>query len=95
MSEKKISALEVTNPCIGCNIAGLDSEICEDCEILFDYERLPTREQAIEKMAKAMLSFMFPRYYSWATLEEDDKKYFRKSAEAALNALLEGQNDER
>lgn len=81
---------EVGNYCSANGWKKITNNQCKNCNKA-EYVGI-TREQAIEKIAKAMLSFMFPRYYSWAALEEDDKKYFRKSAEAALNALLEANN---
>lgn len=81
---------EVGNYCSANGWKKITNNQCKNCKNA-KYQGL-TREQSIEKIANALLSFMYPRYYSWATLEEDDKKYFRKSAEAALNALLEANN---
>lgn len=49
-----------------------------------------TRAEAIERIAKAQFNFMWQNKYSWENVEDEDKKSFYKSAEAALNALLEG-----
>ena len=49
-----------------------------------------TRTEAIEKIAKAEFSLMWQNKYSWENVEDEDKKSFYKSAEVALNALLEG-----
>lgn len=68
----------------------INNDQCKSCNKA-EYVGI-TRKQAIEKMANALLSFMWPRNYSWVALDKDDKKYFRKAAEVALNALLEADN---
>lgn len=84
---------EVGTYCSASGWKKINNDQCKSCNKA-EYVGI-TREQAIETMAKALLSFMWPRNYLWVLLDEDDKKYFRKAAEVSLNALLEGHNDKR
>lgn len=70
----------------------ITKDACKNCKE-GRYQGL-TREQAIEKMVKALAAVSNITYVSeeqWKVVENG----FRISAEAALNALLEGHNDER
>ena len=58
-------------------------------DIPIDIHKDYSRREAIEKMAKAQFNFMWQNKYSWKNVEDEDKKSFYKSAEVALNALLE------
>ena len=62
-------------------------EICDDkcCEQCKEKEMLGiSRAEAIDRIAKNICA------YSWETLNEVAQEAYRKRAEAALNALLEG-----
>ena len=70
----------------------ITKDACKNCKEGM-YQGL-TREQAIEKMAKAMAAVSNITYVSeeqWKLVENGH----RISAEAALNALLEGHDDEK
>ena len=49
-----------------------------------------TRQEAIERMAKAYCSLMWGDRYSWEEVPDENKKYFYNFATVGLNALLEG-----
>ena len=96
MSEKKILCMEMESPCVKCG-----SNLCSICVAIKRYKSWPTREQAIKKMAKAFCSlysecsvcaFKDNPKECKALLKRSD---FYEQAEAALNALLEGKDDER
>lgn len=87
MSEKRILIKEVTAPCDNC--CGAGENVCDKCHDWYMWQSSSTREQAIEKMAKAMADVSNITYVSeeqWKVVENG----FRISAEVALNALLEG-----
>lgn len=70
----------------------ITEDTCKNCKHV-KYEGV-TREQAIEKMAKAMAAVSNITYVSeeqWKVVENG----LRISAEAALNALLEANNDSK
>lgn len=89
MSEKRILTKEVVAPCDGCS--GADENVCNNCYDWDTWNSCLTREQAIEKMAKAIYEAMCPNFsqmfVGW--------RAYTKIAEVALNALLEGKDDER
>lgn len=96
MSEKRISILEVEYPCKGCG--GI---VCDKCADWDFFCTLPTREQAIEKMAKG-IGWAFDPYKPakeeydniWNhVLLDGTKKHYKDVAEAALNALLGAKNE--
>lgn len=49
MSEKKILCMEMESPCVKCG-----SKLCSICVSIKRYNSWPTREQTIEKIAKAL-----------------------------------------
>ena len=65
----------------------ITKDACKNCKHA-EYKGI-TREQAIEKMAKAIYEAMCPNcsqmFVGWSA--------YKKIAEAALNALLEGHDD--
>lgn len=81
MSEKRILIKEFTiSPCTGCSCAGEND--CDNCNDWYMWQSLPTREQAIRKMCDG--------YF-----KAKDKGLTESGrVEAALNALLEGHDDE-
>ena len=98
MSEKKISIIEVTNPCAGCNVPGLD---CGLCGLRIIFNKLPTREQTIYKMAKALCQMDYTKCSdcSFKDNPKECKAFLKDSdyyeqAETGLNALLEINNNE-
>lgn len=86
MSEKRILIKEVTAPCDNCCGAGEND--CDNCYDWDTWNSCLTREQAIEKMAKAIYEAMCPNFsqmfVGW--------RAYTKIAEEALNALLEANN---
>lgn len=98
MSEKKISIIEVTNPCAGCNVPGLD---CGLCGLRIIFNKLPTREQTIYKMAKALCNMYYSACSECAFKDNPkeckaflkDSDYYEQ-AETGLNAVLEINNNE-
>ena len=81
MNEKKISIMEVADPCADCNVPGLD---CGLCGLRICFNRLPTREQVVEKMAKAIYKEMCPSFSQMFT----GWRAYIKIAEAVLNANI-------
>lgn len=69
------------------HIDPLDKPDCDNCEDIADLPHI-SRQEAIERMAKAF----FKSWYGEGFEQEDTdlKIRYRESAEAALNALLEG-----
>ena len=98
MSQKKISIIEVTNPCAGCNVTGLD---CGLCGLRIIFNKLPTREQTIYKMAKALCNMYYSACSECAFKDNPkeckaflkDSDYYEQ-AETGLNAVLEINNNE-
>ena len=100
MNEKRILIKEVIAHCNGCS--GEGENVCDNCCDWDMWNSCFTREQAIEKMAKALC-----RTYGedcetcrFNGNEKGCKRYleFRNyiaMAEAALNELLEGHDDEK
>lgn len=86
----KLDFCKVYFPCEDCTLTG-GGEKCEYGKSRKWYDSLPTREQAIEKMAKAIYGAMCPNFLQmfigW--------RAYTKISKVALNALLEGHNDKR
>ena len=91
MSEKRILIKEVTAPCDNC--CGAGENVCDQCHDWYMWQSSSTREQAIEKMADAIQSVAVDR--GGIDLDDDTTLDPRMFAEAALNALLEGHDDEK
>lgn len=98
MSDKRILIKWITAPCNGCSGAG--ENVCDNCHDWYMWQSSPTREQAIEKMAKG-IGWAFDPYKPakeeydniWNhVLLDGTKKHYKDVAEAALNALLEAHN---
>ena len=87
MSEKKILCMEMESPCVKCGSTG---KLCSICATIKRYKSWPTSEQAIEKMANALQSVAVDR--GGVDLDDDSTLDPRMLAEAALDALLEGNN---
>lgn len=62
------------------------------CRAHPDYKEGITRAEAVERIAKALLLKMFKGIVDWEKLDDKEKVRWRKSAEAALDALLGGDN---
>lgn len=58
-------------------------------DINVNMEDLPSRTEAIERMAKAMCKKIYGKQHNITTYSEKD--YFIGMAKAALNALLKGE----
>lgn len=92
MNEKRILIKEVIAPCNGCSGAG--ENVCDNCYDWDMWQSSPTREQVIERMAKAIYTF---EIIACSHDECGNKqcencetwKWCENIAEAALNALLE------
>lgn len=91
MSENKILCMEMESPCVKCGSAG---KLCSICATIKRYKSWPTREQAIEKMAKAICladingcTDCCKQCHYWTS--------YLLHAEEALNALLEVHDDEQ
>lgn len=101
MSEKRILIKEFTmSPCTGCSGAGEND--CDNCYDWDTWNSCLTREQAIEKMAKAICRTDGEdcETCGFNGNEKGCKQYLEIGnyitlAKAALNALLEGHNDKR
>lgn len=60
------------------------------CDAVFDL----TREEAIARMAKAIYEHIYKKTIPlWEDEDNEDKERYLKRAEAALNALLEVNNE--
>lgn len=85
--EERIRVLLAKNPCKECSV----KKCTRKCTFGLLFEKAPgmTRQEAIERMAKAL--YLFNREDEWYKEHADMySKYMNKMAEAALNALLEG-----
>lgn len=98
MNEKRILIKEVTAPCNGCSGAG--ENVCDKCHDWYMWQSSSTREEAIEKMAKAMCredssltSCENCIHFRTGNCQTSLENWFLEDAEAALNALLEGHDD--
>ena len=81
--------MEMESPFVKCGSRNL----CSICATIKRYKSWPTSEQAIEKMADAIQSVAVDR----GGIDLDDDTTFdpRMFAGAALNALLDGHDDEK
>lgn len=81
--EKRILIKWIVVPCNGCSGSG--ENVCDNCYDWDMWQSSPTREQAVDKMAKAIYEAMCPNFsqmfIGW--------RAYIKIAEAALNTLLE------
>lgn len=89
--EERISVLVYEkDPCENC--PGNPMADCQVCEKDLRYDGGMTRQEAIERMAKALVEYEKtnnPNACEWNDLKEMAKDIYRERAEAALNALLE------
>lgn len=97
MSEKRILIKEVIAPCNDCSGAG--ENVCDNCHDWYMWQSSPTREQAIEKMAKAICRTDGEdcETCGFNGNEKGCKQYLEIGnyitlVKAALNALLEANN---
>ena len=90
MSEKRISIKEFAVPCDNCRGRGAGENVCEKCPVLARWQSFASREQAIERMAAALQSVAVDR--GGIDLDDDTTLDPRMLAEAALDALLGGNN---
>lgn len=87
--EKKILCIEMESPFV----KGGSRNLCSICATIKRYKSWPTREQAIEKMAKAIFTQIWGLPNNRFDLAKSSVKLRnRKLAEAALNSLLDEQN---
>ena len=99
MSEKRILIKEFTiSPCTGCSGAGKND--CDNCYDWDTWNSCLTREQAIEKIAKAICRTDGENCITcgFNYNEKGCKEYLKfgdyiTQAKAALNALLEANNE--
>ena len=90
MAEKEeriyVSQYGENNPCDTCEDKSGDE--CDFCVKNYEWNASIPRQEAIERMAKAL--YLFNREDEWYKEHADMySKYMNKMAEAALNALLE------
>ena len=89
--EERITIHKVLYPCKKCSI-NCNKNDWKDCDFYQNYISGITRQEAIERMAKAI----FKRDSVWAldigfeNLIKQKQNVYRDFAEIALNALLEG-----
>ena len=93
--EERISVIVYEkDPCKNC--PGNPMTDCQVCEKDLRYDGGMTRKDAIGRMAKALHSrstVISDMEKDWGKLDESWRDGFCKYAEAALNALLEEQNE--
>ena len=87
MNEKRILIKEVIAHCNGCS--GEGENVCDNCCDWDMWNSCFTREQAIEKMAKAIICRACEDYLHEDTDPLTSSASAVAYAEAALNALLE------
>ena len=100
MSEKRILIKEVTAPCDNC--CGAGENVCDKCHDWYMWQSSPTRETAIRKIAKAICRTDGENCITcgFNCNEKGCREYLKfgnyiTQAEEALNALLEGNDDEQ
>jgi hypothetical protein len=93
--EERIRVLIAKNPCNECSV----KKCTRKCTFGLLFEKAPgiTRQEAIERMAKALYAHTWKsktpmvRVQNWEIgVTDQNKKKYLGLAEAALNALLEG-----
>ena len=93
--EYRIAIHQVLYPCKKCSINCNKNDL-KYCDFYRNYISGMTRQETIEKMAKAIFTQIWGLPNNRFDLAKSSVKVRnRKLAEAALNALLEGHNDER
>jgi len=81
------------NPCDTCE--DTSGEECDFCMENYEWNASIPRAEAIDKMAKAICKISCAcKYYACGNCTEFLEHYTPDLAEAALNALLDGGNDE-
>lgn len=100
MSEKRILIKEVIAPCTGCSGAG--ENVCDNCCDLDMWNSCLTREQTIEKIAKALCRTDggYCEYCGFKGNEKACKAYLEignyiTQSEVALEDILDGHNDKK
>lgn len=77
-----------------CSWGGEDTPTNKEiCEKKCPYDNSISRQEAIERMAKALVEYEKtnnPNACEWSDLKERAKDIYRERSEAALNALLGG-----
>ena len=86
--EERITIHQVLYPCKKCSI-NCNKNDWKDCDFYQNYISGMTRQEAIERMAKAIFNYYTDGIepQNWELKEVRDN--FKKVAKAALNALLE------
>ena len=88
MAEERIFVAELTGVQYTCGIGGICSGKCEESG---KCDKGISRQEAVYKMGRAIYLILHPEdSYAIATLMNNVVNDYRKMAEAALNALLEG-----
>lgn len=96
MNEKRILIKEVIAPCNGCS--GEGENVCDNCCDWDMWNSCFTREQTIEKISHALCTKVHGACEICEAVAGGNENHcndYRTYAEAALNALLEGHNDEK
>ena len=93
--EERITIHKVLYPCKKCSI-NCNKRDWKDCDFYQNYISGITRQEAINRMAKAICASNMAPDCLWECETCDRwKESDKEAAEAALNALLEGHDDER
>lgn len=96
MSEKRILIKEVIAPCTGCSGAG--ENVCDNCNDWDTWSSCLTPEQVIEKVSHALCTQVHGACENCEAVAGGNSEHcndYRMYAKAALNAILEGNNDEK
>ena len=94
--EERILIKEIIAPCNGCSGAG--ENVCDNCYDWDMWNSCFTREQAIEKISHTLCTQVHVGCETCEQVAGGNENHcndYRTYAEAVLNALLEGHNDER
>ena len=94
--EERITIHRVLYPCKKCSI-NCNKNDWKNCDFYQNYISGMTRQEAIERMAKAIFKrdSVLALDIGFENLIKQKQNVYRDFAEIALNALLEGHNDER
>ena len=94
--EERITIHQVLYPCKKCSI-NCNKNDWKNCDFYQNYISGMTRQEAIERMAKAIFKkdSVLALDIGFENLIEQKQNVYRDFAEIALNALLEGYDDER